>query len=85
MEPLRLRVRPVAPWAKLMRHARRFAVSTHRQNILQGFELGRSNVDDTMQKPAQPLAQRIGFDTPVIDLIVDLAVQRAMAAGLYKD
>lgn len=64
---------------------RRLAVSTHKQSILQDLELGRSMEVDTILRAPLELARLAGVVTPALDLVVDLAVQRARAAGLYDN
>ncbi|MDT9632941.1 2-dehydropantoate 2-reductase [Pseudomonas sp. JV449] len=64
---------------------RRLAVSTHKQSILQDLELGRSMEVDTILRAPLELARLAGVQTPALDLVVDLAVQRARAAGLYDN
>ena len=61
------------------------AVSTHKQSILQDLELGRSMEVDTILRAPLELARLAGVQTPALDLVVDLAVQRARAAGLYDN
>lgn len=61
----------------------RLAVSTHKQSILQDLELGRSMEVDTILRAPLALARLVGVETPVLDLVIDLAVQRARSAGLY--
>lgn len=64
---------------------RRLAVSTHKQSILQDLELGRSMEVDTILRAPLELARLADVETPALDLVVDLAVQRAKAAGLYDN
>ncbi len=63
----------------------RLKVSTHKQSILQDLMLGRSMEVDALLAVPLELARMTGVATPTLDLIVGLAVQRARAAGLYKD
>lgn len=63
----------------------RLAVSTHKQSILQDLELGRSMEVDSILRAPLALARLAGIETPALDLVVDLAVQRARAAGLYDN
>ncbi|MDT9673605.1 2-dehydropantoate 2-reductase [Pseudomonas sp. JV414] len=64
---------------------RRLAVSMHKQSILQDLELGRSMEVDTILRAPLELARLADVETPALDLVVDLAVQRAKAAGLYDN
>lgn len=64
---------------------RRLAVSTHKQSILQDLELGRSMEVDTILRAPLELARLAGVVTPALDLVVDMAVQRARAAGLHDN
>jgi len=72
---------PGAPEAGLSRLMR----STHKQSILQDLELGRAMEIDALLTVPLELARMTGTDTPTLDLVVGLAVQRARAAGLYGD
>ena len=64
---------------------RKLATSAHKQSILQDLELGRSMEVDAILQAPMDLARFAGVATPTLDLVVDLAVQRAKAAGLYVD
>lgn len=64
---------------------RKLSGSTHKQSILQDLELGRSMEVDAILHAPLDLARLTGVATPTLDLVVDLAVQRAKAAGLYVD
>lgn len=61
----------------------RLAVSVHKQSILQDLELGRSMEIDALLRVPLELARMVDVQTPTLDLVVGLAVQRARAAGLY--
>lgn len=63
----------------------RLKTSTHKQSILQDLLLGRSMEVDALFTVPLELARIAGVSTPMLDLIVGLAVQRARAAGLYED
>lgn len=63
----------------------RLATSSHKQSILQDLELGRSMEVDTILRAPLELARRCGVATPMLDLVVDLAVRRAIAAGLCQE
>ncbi|MFW0754994.1 ketopantoate reductase family protein [Pseudomonas sp. H11T01] len=63
----------------------RLSVSTHKQSILQDLELGRSMEVDTILRAPLELARLAGVETPALDLVIDLAVQRARAAALYDN
>ncbi len=57
--------------------------STHKQSIVQDLELGRAMEIDALLTAPIALARMADVPTPMLDLIVGLAVQRAKAAGLY--
>lgn len=61
----------------------RLKISTHKQSILQDLQLGRSMEVDALLTVPLELARMAGIETPTLDLVVGLAVQRARAAGLY--
>lgn len=61
----------------------RLKVSVHKQSILQDLMLGRSMEIDALLAAPLELGRLAGVPTPTADLIVGLAVQRAIAAGLY--
>jgi len=61
----------------------RLAASTHKQSILQDLERGRSMEVDALLLVPLELARLAEIPTPILDLIVGLAMQRARAAGLY--
>ena len=64
---------------------KRLTGSAHKQSILQDLELGRSMEIDTILRAPLELARLAGVATPTLDFVVELAVQRARAAGLYRD
>lgn len=63
---------------------RKLSLSTHKQSILQDLELGRAMEIATVFKAPLQIARSFGVPTPMLDLVVDLAVQRAKAAGLFS-
>lgn len=59
------------------------AASAHKPSILQDLELGKPmEVDAQLVVPLE-LARLAGVETPMLDLTIALAVERARAAGLY--
>lgn len=62
----------------------RLTTSTHKQSILQDLELGRSMEVDAMLRVPLELARLADVNTPMLNLIIGLAVQRARSAGLYS-
>ncbi|WP_372352325.1 ketopantoate reductase family protein [Streptomyces sp. KL116D] len=61
------------------------AKSGHLQSIAQDLQAGRPMEVDAMFRVALDLAERMQVPTPNLDLVTDLAIQRARAAGLYHD
>jgi 2-dehydropantoate 2-reductase len=59
------------------------AASAHKPSILQDMEMGKPmEVDAQFQVPLE-MARLAGVETPLLDLTIALAVERARAAGLY--
>lgn len=62
----------------------RLATSTHKQSILQDLVAGRNmEIDPILQVPLD-LARLSGIETPYLDMVVGLAIRRAISAGLYN-
>ena len=69
----------VDPEARLAR----MAGIRHRSSMLQDLEAGRPLEIDAQLRVVQDLARRTGVDTPTLDTLLALLVQRARGAGLY--
>jgi 2-dehydropantoate 2-reductase len=63
----------------------KLATSSHRQSILQDLEDGRPMEIDAMFRVPLDLAELVQVPTPNLDLVIELATQRARAAGQYHD
>ncbi|MFC9419989.1 ketopantoate reductase family protein, partial [Bacillus mobilis] len=63
----------------------KLATSSHLQSIAQDLLAERSMEIDAMFRVPLDLAELAQVPTPNLDLIIELATQRARAAGLYKD
>ncbi|MFG3151473.1 ketopantoate reductase family protein [Streptomyces sp. NPDC048219] len=63
----------------------KLAKSGHLQSIAQDLLAGRAMEIDAMFRVPLDLARRMQVPTPNLDLVLDLATQRARAAGLYHD
>ncbi|ROR17930.1 ketopantoate reductase [Comamonas sp. BIGb0124] len=63
----------------------KLASSGHKQSILQDLEAGRPMEIDAMLRVPLELARLVDVPTPTLDLVIELAMQRARAAGLYRD
>ncbi|MEU6443122.1 2-dehydropantoate 2-reductase [Streptomyces sp. NPDC047046] len=59
--------------------------SGHLQSIAQDLAAGRPMEVDALFRAPLDLAERVQVPTPNLDLMIDLATQRAQAAGLYHD
>jgi 2-dehydropantoate 2-reductase len=59
--------------------------SSHLQSIAQDLLAGRPMEIDAMFRVPLDLAEMLQVPTPNLDLIIDLATQRARAAGQYQD
>ncbi len=58
--------------------------STHRPSMLQDLERGRQMEIDAQYLVLQDLARQSGVETPILDTLVPLLVQRAQLAGCYS-
>ncbi|MFC9335959.1 ketopantoate reductase family protein [Arthrobacter sp. NPDC057009] len=63
----------------------KLATSNHLQSIAQDLLAGRSMEIDGLFRVPLDLAELAQVPTPNLDLVIELATQRARAAGLYKD
>jgi 2-dehydropantoate 2-reductase len=63
----------------------KLATSSHLQSIAQDLLAGRSMEIDGLFRVPLDLAELAQIPTPNLDLVIELATQRARAAGLYKD
>ncbi|MCJ1674582.1 MULTISPECIES: ketopantoate reductase family protein [unclassified Rathayibacter] len=59
--------------------------SHHVQSVVQDLLSGRAMEVDALFRVPLELADLAGVDTPALSLVIELAVQRARAAGLYRD
>jgi 2-dehydropantoate 2-reductase len=64
---------------------RNLANSGHLQSIAQDLLAGRPMEIDAMFRVPLHLARLTQVPTPALDLVIELATQRARAAGLYQD
>ncbi|MCK8785816.1 2-dehydropantoate 2-reductase [Roseomonas sp. NAR14] len=67
---------------KRMQHSAGIA---HKPSILQDLELGRPMEIEAQWAVPLRLARKLGVATPTLDLVIGLAKQAAMAAGLYRE
>ncbi|WP_129287442.1 2-dehydropantoate 2-reductase [Streptomyces sp. GZWMJZ-114] len=63
----------------------KLAQSGHLQSIAQDLAAGRPMEIDAMFRIPLDLAERLQVPTPNLDLVIELATQRARAADLYQD
>jgi 2-dehydropantoate 2-reductase len=63
----------------------KLATSSHLQSIAQDLQAGRLMEIDAMFRVPLDLAELVQVPTPTLDLIVELATQRARAASLYDN
>jgi 2-dehydropantoate 2-reductase len=63
----------------------KLAKSSHLQSIAQDLLAGRPMEIDAMFRVPLDLAQLTQVPTPNLDLVIELATQRARTAGLYQD
>ena len=63
----------------------KLAKSSHLQSIAQDLQAGRPMEIDAMFRVPLDLAELAQVPTPTLDLMIELATQRARAAGLYQD
>jgi 2-dehydropantoate 2-reductase len=61
------------------------ATSSHLQSIAQDLQAGRPMEIDAMFRVPLDLAELAQVPTPSLDLVIELATQRARAAGQYHD
>jgi 2-dehydropantoate 2-reductase len=64
---------------------RKLATSSHLQSIVQDLQAGRPMEIDALFRVPLDLADLAQVPTPTLDLVVELATQRARAAGQYHD
>ena len=62
----------------------KLATSSHLQSIAQDLQAGRLMEIDAWFRVPLDLADIVQVPTPTLDLVVELATQRARAAGLYE-
>lgn len=63
----------------------KLATSSHLQSIAQDLRAGRPMEIDAMFRVPLDLAEMMQVPTPNLDLVIELATQRARAAGRYHD
>ncbi len=63
----------------------KLATSSHLQSIAQDLVAGRPMEIDALLRVPLDLAALAGVPTPNLDMIIELATQRARTAGLYRD
>jgi 2-dehydropantoate 2-reductase len=63
----------------------KLAASSHLQSIAQDLKAGRPMEIDAMFRVPLDLAELAQVPTPNLDLVIELATQRARAAGQYQD
>jgi 2-dehydropantoate 2-reductase len=63
----------------------KLATSGHLQSIVQDLLAGRPMEIDALFRVPLELAELVRVPTPMLDLVVELATQRACAAGQYPD
>ncbi len=63
----------------------KLATSSHLQSIAQDLQAGRPMEIDAMFRVPLNLAELVQVPTPNLDLVIELATQRARAAGQYHD
>jgi 2-dehydropantoate 2-reductase len=56
----------------------------HKPSILQDYELGRGMEIDALVRAPAAFARAAGLDTPMLDLMAALAIQKARDKGLYR-
>jgi len=56
----------------------------HKPSILQDYELGRGLEIDALVRAPAAFARAAGLDTPMLDLLAALAIQKARDKGLYQ-
>ena len=60
-----------------------FEVGEHKTSMLQDLERGRPMEIDALVTAVAELGDRVGIDTPMIDMVLSLVRLRAKVAGLY--
>ena len=63
----------------------KLATSSHLQSIAQDLQAGRPMEIDAMLRVPLDLAELVKVPTPTLDLMIELATQRARATGQYHD
>jgi 2-dehydropantoate 2-reductase len=63
----------------------RLATSGHLQSIAQDLLAGRPMEIDALFRVPLDLAHMVEIPTPTLELVIELATQRARAAGVYRD
>ena len=56
----------------------------HKPSILQDYEFGRAMEIDVLVRAPAAFARTAGLDTPMLDLMAALAIQKARDKGLYS-
>ena len=59
-------------------------VGEHRTSMLQDLELGRPMEIDALVTVVAEMGDLVGIDTPMIDAVLALVIQRARQAGCYR-
>jgi 2-dehydropantoate 2-reductase len=59
-------------------------VGEHKTSMLQDLELGRPMEIDALLGVVVEMGDLVGIDTPLLDAILALAIQRAQVAGCYR-
>jgi 2-dehydropantoate 2-reductase len=59
-------------------------VGEHRTSMLQDLELGRPMEIDALLSVVVEMGDLVGVDTPLLDAILALVIQRAQSAGCYR-
>ena len=59
-------------------------VGEHKTSMLQDLELGRPMEIDALLSVVTEMGDLVGIDTPLLDAILALVIQRARVAGCYK-
>jgi 2-dehydropantoate 2-reductase len=63
----------------------RLAQSGHLQSIAQDLQAGRPMEIDALFRVPRDVANMVRVPTPTLDLVTEMAIQRARAAGIYQD
>ena len=59
-------------------------VGEHKTSMLQDLELGRPMEIDALLSVVTEMGDLVGIDTPLLDAILALVIQRARVAGCYR-